>query len=607
MRHFKRTAILTLALSALLFSAGGVCAWDASEEISRLKKEVPAAESFGGNGSVIWQRNNESKMLLDGSMENFRSVMIMVGETVPQNWKTVCYPTPAAGSLKIEEAAWYNPMTGMKEGSLPTRVETLPGGAEMSVVQIPDAAVGRVAVIAVREQRAKRYGVDETVNMAGPLPVWEQKVSVEVPEGMPIFWTGRDVKEPVLSKNASVTKYSWQVMNQLPWNGEGFVLNERPMVSFSSKKGVVQSMRATAEIASDIPQLQLPDAAKGDSARAGAKLIEWVNAPERTLAGVPANWVRAADNIPANGPWTPWEKTLLLDKWLKKLGWETTLWWSAKMPLTDDTPASVTLFEEPVLELAPRAGAKSSWFAAGSPFSQGRAPSSAAGAELYGLKDGEAVTKKLSAGSPSENRLALLWKLKLNAEGRADGTLEVTVTGGWSELFSGHAAPALDKLGEFLVSKVNFAIPGMSLVPKEVKEMPLGYRLAFDVSCAPGIVHGGSMLVRLPGGIPLRVSDMIGKEQKYTLRFPFVIDQKVRISTPKGFHMLQSPPLKQLGTGTSAVLNESITHWPKKAQLLADSTWTVKKREVNEKTAPLMREELAAALRWPVLDLPFRK
>ena len=43
---------------------------------------------------------------------------------------------------------------------------------------------------------------------------------------------------------------------------------------------------------------------KGDAARAGAKLIEWVTAPERTLRDYPENWVREADRIPPEGPWT---------------------------------------------------------------------------------------------------------------------------------------------------------------------------------------------------------------------------------------------------------------------------------------------------------------
>lgn len=606
----KRAAILASVFFTFSLICGSAQAWDAAEEIARLKKEVPAAESFGAStGSVIWQRANESKMLTDGSMENFRSVMIMIGEKVPADWKKLYFPTPAGGTLKVEEAAWYNPMTGMKEGSLPQRMENLEGSASAAAVVIPDEAAGRVAVVAVRETRAKRYGVDETVNMAGSLPIWEQNVSVEVPQGMEIFWSGRDIKDPVTSKTGSVTKYKWQVMNQLAWNGEGFVVNERPLLSFSSKKGLLSSLRKMQETEKEMPSLPMPiPAARGGALKAGTALIEWVNDPARTLAGFPAGWVRSPEQIPEKGPWTPWEKTLLLEKWLKKLGWETELWWSGKLPLDDETPASVTLFDMPVLELKAGNSARPSWFEAGAPFTAGRISSQIAGETLYSLNaKGEKETKTLPQGSPSENRLALLWKLKLTDQGKASGTLEVTATGGWSDIFSAGETPSVEGLSGFLVKKVNFAIPGMTLEPTDVKEITSGYKLEFKVSCAPGIVHNGSMLLRLPGGIPMRVSDMIGKEKKFTLRFPFIIDQKIRMSTPKGFRMLATPPLKQIGEGSGAVLNESITHWPKKAQLLADSTWIVKKRTVDDKVAPLLKEELAAALRWPVLDLPFRK
>ena len=77
----KRAAILASVFFTFSLICGSAQAWDAAEEIARLKKEVPAAESFGAStGSVIWQRANESKMLTDGSMENFRSVVIMLGE-----------------------------------------------------------------------------------------------------------------------------------------------------------------------------------------------------------------------------------------------------------------------------------------------------------------------------------------------------------------------------------------------------------------------------------------------------------------------------------------------------------------------------------------------
>lgn len=608
MKSVRRVAALFSAIAITVMAASSALAWDSAAEIERLKSEVPSAATFGGNGSVVWLRGSESRMLNDGSMEIFSTYVVMIGEKVPDDWKTRYFPVPAEGGLEVEEAAWYNPMTGMKEGSLPVRDEKLPGGAVVKTVSLPNDTVGRVAVITVREKRAKRYGVDETVNMADSLPIWEQNVSVELPAGTELFWTGRDMKAPTKTKNGSVEKYSWQVMNQLPWNGEGFVLNERPMVSYSTKKGAAAAIRSLNEAALMMPPLDKAGLPKGDPLRAGKKLIDKVNSPKTDLHGVPENWVRPADQIPAEGPWTPWEKTLLLNRWLSQLGWESSILWEAKMPVEADSPASPTLFSAPVLKLKARGTSKDSYFMAGLPYTADRTPYLIAGSELYSLdKDGALADKKMPTGSAADNRLALLWVLKLDDQGRAEGKLEVTATGGWSDLFSGSEAPTMENLSKFIAGKINFAIPGMQLAPASVKELPTGYRLDFSVICVPGIIHGPSMLLRLPGGIPMRVSEMIGRENKYTLRFPFMIDQKVRMQMRGGFHMLQTPPLKQLGTGTKTVLKETITHWPKKAQLLADSLWVVKTREVDGTTAQLMKEELAAALRWPVLDLPFRK
>ncbi|MDO5562069.1 MAG: hypothetical protein Q4F74_00470, partial [Synergistaceae bacterium] len=108
-------------------------------------------------------------------------------------------------------------------------------------------------------------------------------------------------------------------------------------------------------------------------------------------------------------------------------------------------------------------------------------------------------------------------------------------------------------------------------------------------------------------GVPARVGEMIGKNSDYTLRFPFIVDQKVRIDMPKGYKLVQAPIIKNIGERTKATLKETIYHWPKRGQLTADSTWTVKTTDVSKELGAVLKEELNACLRWPVLDIPFRK
>ena len=602
----KAFVVVCASVLAALCSFSAALAWDSGAEIARLKKEVPSIETFGVNSAVVWLRDYETRILADGSMDIYRRIIIMMGEHVPAEWKTLHCPVPAGGEISVAEAAWYNTMTGRSEGKLPVKTVILPGGAPVVTIDVPEETVGRAVVIAIHEKRPGSYGVDETINMAGSLPIWEQNISVELPGGMELFWIGRDMKEPLVSEQNNVRRYKWQTMNQLPWHGEGFVLNERPMLSFSTRKGASQSLRKLEELAGSIPSVPLPAAVKTDRQRVCSALAEYLSAPQRTLEGYPADYVRPYDLFPQEGPWSKWEKTFILKKWLEGLGFDVSLWWEAKMPVDEMVPASATLFEAPVLEIKDGAS-KTSYYKAGLPFSASKVPFSIGGADIYSFSDEGLISKKIPAGSSADNRLSLLWKLVLAENGTAEGTLDVGVTGGWSELFSGGKVPDMGGLAGFLADGINFAISGMRLEPQKIDPLPGGYKMTFAVRCVPGIIHGGNMLLRLPGGIPMRVSEMILQEKQYTLRFPFIIDQKVRMDMPKGYKMLQMPPLKKVGEGTKAVLRESITHWPKKAELLADSLWAVKTRTVDSLTAQLMKEELAAALRWPVLDLPFKK
>ena len=355
----KKLISFGIALMLVVFCISAAGAWDTPSEVRRLNKEAPSIEGFSGANAVIWLRNNKFAMLADGTMDNTRQLIAMIGESVPDSLKIMKMPVPADGSLEIQEAACYNPMTGMKETDLDVSDEVLDGGAAVKVIKISEAAAGRAVVIVTRTKHNKRYGVDETIEMAGPLPIWEQTVTVELPEGRQLYWLGRDVKDPVIEKTAGLQSYKWTVINQEPWNGEGFVVYKRPSLSFSFRKGIIQSLAAMENTAGMVPALPLPSfAAKGDKTKAGVALMEWIASPSKTLTGYPRQWVRPADQIPEKGPWTPWEQTLILNKWLKKLGWECDIWWQAAEELNNNSPTSTSLWVAPVLELSASGGKK---------------------------------------------------------------------------------------------------------------------------------------------------------------------------------------------------------------------------------------------------------
>ncbi|MDL2297569.1 hypothetical protein LJC40_00280 [Synergistaceae bacterium OttesenSCG-928-D05] len=600
--RFAVTILLILTVASCAFAA------DIAAEVRRLNKEAPSLDGFGGAEALIWLKNHDYKMLADGAMEEHALQILMVGERVPDEWKEFRIPVPSDGEFEIVEAAWYNPMLVVKEGNLDVREELLAGGAKTYVVETPDDAVGRVVVFATRTTYPRRFGADAMILLADELPIWEQNVTVEVPGALDLIWEGRYVKEPSIRKyDDGKSEYKWNIMNQEPWHGEGFVEFKRPFVAFSFKRGILQSLSEMDDYARMFSRVPLPAVASGaDKSKAGTRLMEWLAEPSRTLEGYSKGYSRAPEEIPANGPWTPREQTLLLNQWLRKLGWDSRVWWQALTDLNDESPATKDLWAAPVLEVTTPAN-KKVWYQAGQTSDFGVTAPSVAGSTLYTRGESTYQKQTISAGSASSHKLALLWVLNLAETGVAEGTLTIDVSGGWTDLMSGGKLPSKEGLSDFIRRRINFALSGMVLTPTRVTSTRTGYKLEFDVRCAPGIVHGDSMLLRLPGSIPSRVGEMIGRESSYTFRFPFIIDQKVRMKMPPKYRLLQAPPLKNIGDGTKAVLKESITHWPKKAELIADSTWVVKTREVDEMLAMILREELAASLRWPVLDLPFRK
>lgn len=606
-RFFSLTAIFFSVCVFLLAAYPAAEAWNTGEEVRRLNKEVPSIEGFSGAESVVWLKDSHFRMLNDGTMESTLYYLVLTGESIPEHLSDMRIPVPEDGSLDILEASWYNPMTSMKEGELFVSEERLTGGSAVKRIKTPDDAVGRVVVLIIKTNHGKRYGVDETIEMAGHLPIWEQNVTVELPDGMQLYWYGRDMKDPLVTKSSGKQKFKWTIMNQEKWEGEGFVVYKRPSLSFSSRKGINQSLSAMNEFVDSFPDISIPKSIPlSDRTKAGLKLMEWLAEPSRKLVGYPRDWVRSPENIPEEGPWTPWEQTLLLNKWLDTLGWKTKVWWLAPAELDEESPGSTSVWSAPVLELSPNGG-KTEFYQAGQASSYGVISPAITGTLLYRLKDGNYEKKRISSGSPSDHKLDFLWRLDLNEAGVAEGNLAITVSGGWAQLMSDGNLPLREGLNDFVNKRVNFAIPGMVLDPLSVIPTKTGYRLEFNVKCMPGIVLGDDLLLRLPGGVPSRVGEMIGKEDNYTLKFPFVIDQKIRMNMPPGYKMIQSPPLKKLGEGTKAVLKESIIHWPKKAELIADSTWTVKSVTVDNSLGAILKEELAACMRWPVIDLPFRK
>ena len=311
----------------------------------------------------------------------------------------------------------------MKEGDLPVEEQTLPGGASVRVVTVPEDTIGRAVVIVVKETRDSRNGVSGTVNMAGDLPIWEQNVSVEVPEGTEIFWSGREMREPTESMSGGSVKYSWQVMNQLPWRGEGFVVNERPMLSFSTNVGVLAEYARRTSLPHPCRSCPCPQASAATRARRADGLSRGStlrSARSRAIRGMGARQGRNPSRRPvdavgaglpasqmANGARLEFQDLVErkdVRRRLEPRGGPPSL----KARCSSSRPPALR---------APRTLRLGYHIHPGACRFRSRARSSTATAKK------STRLKSSPTAQPSASRLALLWRLKLAADGRPRASL----------------------------------------------------------------------------------------------------------------------------------------------------------------------------------------
>lgn len=617
-----KTFVLALVLTGIFAAAG--FAWNPSQEVLRLNKEVPSFDTLGNPPAVVWLKNQEMKLNADGTTNTFRYLIVNFGERIPASWRVYRAVVPADGSLSLEHAGIYNPMTGSLDKKLNFKTETLPGGMQVVEAEITDDARGRAVVIVENEKRVNQKGIDATVMLAGNLPVWEQRIAVQMPKDDPLKWYANKMKDPDIINGKNEKIYFWSLTNQPAWHGEGIRIFQRPYISFSSSSTLLPVLENMQKKAEEYARVEKPAAAPSDAGR----LMRWLEAPERNEAKLPKNFLRPTERLPKEGPWTPAERTLLLNGWMKNDGGRK-IWWQSPTTIAAYNPVAEDFWSSPVIVSA--SGKKTLYYQAGQGVDYGDVSPFLAGTDIYRRSDKKPAaadtdnakqtkkkkakkdasdgvdTKEVKAGSPSDHKLSLSWSLRLTDGGVAEGTLTANIDGAWAGIFSGGAVPTKENAAQLLNRCINFAIPGMVLTAADVKPRPSGYRLDFKVRCAPGIVQGKNMLLKLPGGIPEILGQLLYDNDSITFRFPFTISQSVRMSTPKGYKCFTNDFSNVIGTKKTAYLVEKIHNNYARNTLEADCVWIVKRLKQEMDDAQVLKQQIGAFLGWPNLNLPFRK
>jgi hypothetical protein len=610
----KRRELFTLFLGAFFaffapsaFTGAAPChaAWDAGADVRRISREAPSIAAFPDAEGVVWLSSYNYSLGLDGIMEKRHKFLMLLNENgagkIGETGRfALAYPFETDPSAEIVEAMWLDKSSGEKMGALET--EMTDGGPN---IFIPGEAVGGVIAIETVTGGSKKYYMDDLITLAGPLPAWEQRIEVEVPEGMDCYWQGTGVRSPERGVGMGLEHIVWTAMNQPAWRGSGILDQYPPTLVFSLRKGLSAYLRDLRNLENSFAAPRIPSgiSASGGPQKAIAVIEAYMKDRIIPQDGMRQPAVRGVGKVAENGRWTPWEGTIIAGKWLESLGYSVRVFWSQRFPVGTNGPDAMAIWREPVLVV--NNSGSDLYFVAGRAEDFGKLPPHLFGASVYRFDGSDVQRIVLPRGSASDHTLTQQWRLSIGEDGVASGSLDVIATGGWASVLSEGKRPAPDGAAD-IMRGISFFLPGSSIEPISVWPVANGYRAAFSVRAPLGIVSGGDILMRMPGGLPVSFWDIPQDREGFSFSFPFVFEQDVTVSTPKGYRSFGLPGKTQHGDSRAEV-DESVVHWEKRSQIEASSKWTVRSAAIDSSLAGRIMDQLAIARRWMETMVPLRK
>lgn len=610
-RHFW--ARILLSVSLLLLSVGSACALgpDPLQDVKRLLEEAPSLASYPGKTAIILQRHVSNRLLADGGMERtIRWVLLQKG-ALPKSWETLTVAAPEGGTAGFVRAEAYS-VPALKRVRTLDISEFRQDGAKGASLKVPETTEETILLIESVQTFPRRFGLDDHVWVQLELPQWELRIDVEVPRGTKLNWAGTGVGQPDRTQAQGAEKYTWTAKN-LPAGQELSILDSgRPSLGFSLKSGLASSLEALRDLETNtvaVPKAYLKDSLPGKNPeRSGTLLLESLNNEANWDERLPESWTRTGStrSLGEEGPRTEWESALMARAGLKSLGWTVTTWWLPAIPVSDNVPAGVSQWANPVLEVTPPGAGKSSLFMAGAAFSPGRTPSPLIGATLYRLEGEKVIKTRVPEGAASGNRLSARWELALDEAGFADGKLLIQLKGGWDYLLRTKvkASPekALGMIREMLTSTP--FISGMG--EPDFSESAGGLQIRVPVRGLLGIAAQKDLLVRFPAtGLP-GIREIFEETGRISLRFPFSIEQEYVLNLPKGYRVLEPPASRGKSSGKITV-EESFRYKEKRNLVEARQLVSIAAVQHDESGVSALKDALSQALRWGTNSIPLRK
>ncbi|NLM72319.1 MAG: hypothetical protein GX181_10245 [Synergistaceae bacterium] len=609
MKSIRKTlsdVVLLAAISMLILS--GTCRADASASvnISRMIQECPSFSDYPGEDGVIWLRDVKYSLAADGAMRRDSLYVILARRGIDESWTRWSLPSGEDGEgAEILEAAIYDPGTGRMLAPVLPRLADM-DGVKVAEVHFPDIQDEYLVLLSYREVFKKRLSVDDLVWVNDSLPVWELLVTVDVPPGSELAISARGAGDLVRESVGAKERYSWHLVNNLPWTSRTLRGDARSYLAFSTRKGTEPLARMLMSLESSLAPSPHPSIAhlvpQKNRLKTGSSLISWVNSAPSLHGSALSSVVRPI--IPEEGPWSDWEKVLILNSWLRKAGWQSTVHWLTAHPLDDETPVTIGSILRPVLELNLE-GTSPFFLDLGQGYSRNETPPSLWGKHIYTASGNRLNGRVVSGSSASEHRLSIEWHLELDADGEASGYVDILARNGWSAFMfpgDGPSTETIRRAAEELFWGLPVEADVAAVASKPIK---YGHQLSMPVRLRNSIVSGGALLFMFPGSAPSWLEELGRWSEDYRLDFPFVVEQSLSLKLPSRSQVVMAP-VKVERVMERVTYEESVFYNKKRGLFNAGSKIVLKTETLNEAAGRSLGEAVQRWLAWGEKNLPLR-
>ena len=578
---------------------------DFGAEVADLATKVPNIDNY--ENSYLWRKETDVVVNKDKSLDITRKIIAYIGETVPMRYRIYCIPVSKGATLELLDARIYDPKSGAPIALITASPVNLEGGGFALMLSVAEEALGRVIVMTYKEHRpADEYISFYTEFSDKDLPVWEQGVTVKAPKDIELYFDGINSNNLTKVEEENDITYLWHTTNQVPIAESPFIEENLPYIAFSDKQGGLVAIRSLSKIFSTAYQeVKIPEEFEKMDFN---KMLAIIDSADNTVPSICQTEMRDASLVPAKGPWTLWEKVAIVSSYAQQLGATVEYSYIAHQGISDKSSATRELLNMPVLKIKDKKG-KISYFVPNSSGCYDKISPLIAGRTVYFEKKNKVKSKILKSLSAEANHLDFYWKLKLDENGTALGTLQIDYAGIWQNLLADNMRPTKENIEEFIEQAFTLPINGLQLTCTGVSQKGSDkIRLDFDVKCKQAIVQGDRMLFRIPGGMPNILLELRPKNKNFVFKFPFIIDQKADVSVPAGYRLMQDPLLTNTPADSNVfVVKQVFDYKPQWHRVELDSKLVVKLKDVTAEQMQYVGQQIAAVCRWGMTDVGFAK